>query len=41
MNACHPRDLVEQIVDHCTFHHLPVSLSRENLDRACEIYFVE
>lgn len=41
MDACHPRDLVEQIVDYCTFHHFPVSLSRENLDRACEIYFVE
>jgi predicted ATPase with chaperone activity len=41
MDACHPRDLVEQIVDYCTFHHLPVSLTQENLDRACEIYFVE
>jgi hypothetical protein len=41
MDACHPRDLIEQIVDYCTFHRLPPTLSRENLDRACEIYFVE
>ncbi|MDI6854943.1 MAG: ATPase [Deltaproteobacteria bacterium] len=41
MDACHPRDLIEQIVDYCTFHRLPPELNRENLDRACEIYFVE
>jgi predicted ATPase with chaperone activity len=41
MDACHPRDLIEQILDYCTFHRLPPSLSRENLDRACGIYFVE
>ena len=41
MDACHPRDLIEQIVDYCSFHGLPPTLSRENLDRACEIYFVE
>jgi predicted ATPase with chaperone activity len=41
MDACHPRDLIEQILDYCTFHRQPVSLTKENLDRACEIYFVE
>lgn len=41
MDACHPRDLIEQILDYCTFHRLPPTLSRENLDRACGIYFVE
>ncbi len=41
LDACHPRDLIEQIVDYCTFHQLPVSLTKENLDRACNIYFVE
>jgi hypothetical protein len=40
MDACHPRDLLEQILDYCTFHQLPPSLSREFLDRACRVYFV-
>jgi predicted ATPase with chaperone activity len=40
MDACHPRDLLEQILDYCNFHQLPPSLTTENLDRACRIYFV-
>lgn len=40
MDACHPRDLLEQIIDYCTFNQLTPTLSRENLDRACHIYFV-
>ncbi len=40
MDACHPRDLMEQIVDYCTFHQIPPTLSPELLDRACRIYFV-
>jgi predicted ATPase with chaperone activity len=40
MDACHPRDLLEQILDYCNFHQLPPSLTKENLDRACRIYFV-
>jgi len=41
MNACHPRDLVEQILDYCSFNDLPPSLTRDNLDRACQVYFVD
>jgi hypothetical protein len=41
MDACHPRDLIELIVDYSTFNDISRSLSRENLDRACGIYFVE
>lgn len=41
MDACHPRDLVEQILDYCQFHQMPPALTRENLDRACRIYFVD
>lgn len=41
MDACHPRDLIELIVDYCTFHRTPPSLSRESIDRACGTYFVE
>jgi hypothetical protein len=38
--ACHPRDLLEQILDYCRFHQLPPRLTPENLDRACHSYFV-
>jgi predicted ATPase with chaperone activity len=40
MAACHPRDLVQQIVDYCRFHRLPPILNRENIDRACRTYFI-
>ncbi len=40
MDACHPRDLLEQIIDFSRFHQVTPALSRENLDRACRIYFV-
>jgi len=40
MDACHPRDLLEQIIDYSLFNQIPSTLSRENLDRACRIYFV-
>jgi hypothetical protein len=38
--ACHPRDLLEQILDYCRFYQLPPRLTPENLDRACQSYFV-
>ncbi len=41
MDACHPRDLLEHILDYCNFHHLPPRLTRENLERACRVYFVD
>jgi hypothetical protein len=41
MNACHPRDLVEQILDYCSFNDKPPVLSKEHLDHACQVYFVD
>ena len=41
MDACHPRDLVEQIIDIARFREIPAELSRENIDQACKTYFVE
>jgi SpoVK/Ycf46/Vps4 family AAA+-type ATPase len=41
MNACHPRDLVEQILDYCNFNDKTPGLSKEHLDRACQVYFVD
>jgi hypothetical protein len=39
MDACHPRDLIELILDYSTFNCNPPCLSREIIDRACGIYF--
>ncbi len=41
MNACHPRDLVEQIIDYCSFNDISPVLSKEHLDHACQVYFVD
>jgi hypothetical protein len=41
MNACHPRDLVEHILDYCTFNEKTPNLSKEHLDHACQVYFVD
>jgi hypothetical protein len=41
MRACHPRDLVEQVVDMCRYQKKPLALSRELLDAACHSYFLE
>jgi predicted ATPase with chaperone activity len=40
MDACHPRDLLEQIIDYSRFNQKTPALTRENLDRACRIYFI-
>lgn len=40
MDACHPRDLLEQILDYSRFNQLQPGLTPESLDRACRIYFV-
>jgi hypothetical protein len=41
MRACHPRDLVEQVVDMCRYHGREPVISRELLDAACSSYFLE
>jgi hypothetical protein len=41
MDACHPRDLVEQVIDIARFLDIPAELTRENIDQACKTYFVE
>jgi len=41
MRACHPRDLVEQVVDLCRYQGRPPVISRELLDAACRSYFLE
>lgn len=41
MDACHPRDLVEQIIDWARYRDEAPVLSRENIDQACKTYFVD
>jgi predicted ATPase with chaperone activity len=39
--ACHPRDLVEKVVDMCRYQQREPAISRELLDAACRSYFLE
>jgi hypothetical protein len=41
MRACHPRDLIEQVVDMCRYNGRTPEFSYELLDRACAGYFIE
>ena len=41
MRACHPRDLVEQVVDICRYQNKTPVITRELLDMACSSYFLE
>jgi hypothetical protein len=41
MRACHPRDLIEQVVDMSRYQGREPSLSRDLIDAACRGYFVE
>jgi len=41
MRACHPRDLVSQIVDICRYQGRDPVITRELLDAACSSYFLE
>jgi len=39
MRCCHPRDIVDQVVNLCNFLQTEPRLSREYLDHACAVYF--
>ena len=41
MRACHPRDLVEQVVDLCRYQQRDPVITRDLLDAACASYFLE
>jgi hypothetical protein len=41
MRACHPRDLIEQVVDMCRYEGRTPAISRDLLDAACANYFLE
>ena len=41
MRACHPRDLIEQVVDMCRYQQRDPMITRDLLDAACASYFLE
>jgi hypothetical protein len=41
MRACHPRDLISQVVDMCRYTNREPVITRELLDAACGNYFIE
>jgi hypothetical protein len=41
LRACHPRDLLDQVTALCRYRGQEPTLNRENLDAACEAYFLD
>src|SRR5689334_5700329 len=41
LRACHPRDLIEQVVDRCRYQQRTPELTRDLIDQACSTYFIE
>jgi predicted ATPase with chaperone activity len=41
MRACHPRDLVEQMVTLCRYRKQPIAITPRLLDEACRTYFLD
>ena len=41
MRACHPRDLIDQVVDLSRYQNRQPALTRELLDAACNSYFLD
>jgi DNA polymerase III delta prime subunit len=40
-NSCHPRDLVDQILDNAHYFNYPAKLTKKDIDMAWKNYFVE
>ncbi len=41
LRACHPRDIVDQLIDIARYQDRPPVLTKDLIDQACEAYFVE
>jgi SpoVK/Ycf46/Vps4 family AAA+-type ATPase len=41
LRCCHPRDLLDQVLDEAKYRNVSLQMSKELLDRACEAYFVK
>jgi predicted ATPase with chaperone activity len=40
-NACHPRDIIDHVLDDSRYYNHPPQMTREDIDTAWENYFVE
>jgi hypothetical protein len=41
LNACHPRDIIDHIIDDAHYYNHAPQLSREGIDIAWKNYFVD
>ncbi len=41
LSCCHPRDLIDQIIDEAHFSNIPPEISKDAIDKAWDHYFVE
>jgi len=41
LRACHPRDIIDQLIDIARYQNRPPVLTKDLIDQACEAYFVE
>jgi len=41
LRACHPRDIIDQLIDIARYQNRPPVLAKDLIDEACEAYFVE
>ncbi|HEY1016749.1 MAG TPA: ATP-binding protein [Herpetosiphonaceae bacterium] len=41
LRCCHPRDLLDQVLDEAKYRGISPQMSKELIDRACEAYFVK
>jgi hypothetical protein len=41
MRACHPRDLLNHVLDFASYENRPAAITRELLDAACTTYFLD
>jgi hypothetical protein len=41
LRACHPRDLIEKLIDRAKFRGEAPQLNYQNLDSACQTYFIK
>ena len=39
LRRCHPRDLLSQIKDYCTYNDIPIAMDKEYFDRVVKSYF--
>ena len=40
LSSCHPRDLIDQIIDQARYHNRPPEMTRESMKSAWDTYFV-